>query len=78
MKGSLILIGLVTNLLCFSVSANVLTIDGIVHPESACTTRDGRIFISEIGGVGKKGDGRILEIIHKWRKEGHCLWFKRP
>ena len=61
-KGSLILFGLVTNLLCFSVSAKVLTIDGIVHPESACTTRDGRIFISEIGGVGKKGDGRILEV----------------
>ena len=33
-----------------------------MHPESACTTRDGRIFISEIGGVGKKGDGRILEV----------------
>ena len=62
LKSSLILTGLVTNLLCFSVSAAVITIDGIVHPESACTTRDGRIFISEIGGVGKKGDGRILEI----------------
>ena len=49
-------------LLCFSVSAKVISIDGIVHPESAFTTRDGRIFISEIGGVGKKGDGRILEV----------------
>ena len=61
-KASLILVGILANLLCFSVSANVISIDGIVHPESAFTTRDGRIFISEIGGVGKKSDGRILEV----------------
>ena len=68
-KGRLIVLGLVTSLLCFSVSAKALTIDGIVHPESAFTTRDGRIFISEIGGVGKKGDGRILEIFTNGQKK---------
>ena len=68
-KGRLIVFGLVTSLLCFSVSAKGLTIDGIVHPESAFTTRDGRIFISEIGGVGKKGDGRILEIFTNGQKK---------
>ena len=68
-KGRLIVFGLVTSLLCFSVSAKALTIDGIVHPESAFTTRDGRIFISEIGGVGKKGDGRILEIFTNGQKK---------
>ena len=68
-KGRLIVFGLVTSLLCFSVSAKALTIDGIVHPESAFTTRDGRIFISEIGGVGKKGDGKILEIFTNGQKK---------
>ena len=61
-RSSLILFGLLANVLCFSASAKVISIDGIVHPESAFTTRDGRVFISEIGGVGKKGDGRILEV----------------
>jgi|GEM_PF-1121469 len=68
-KSSLILIGVTTSLLCFSVSAKGISIDGIVHPESAFTTRDGRIFISEIGGVGIKGDGRILEIFTNGRKK---------
>ena len=40
-----------------------------MHPESAFTTRDGRIFISEIGGVGKKGDGRILEVFTNGQKK---------
>ena len=61
-KSSLIFFGLLANVLCFSVSAKVISIDEIVHPESAFTTRDGRIFVSEIGEVGKKGDGRILEV----------------
>ena len=68
-KGSIILFGLATSLLCFPVSAKVVSIDGIVHPESAYTTRDGRIFISEIGGVGKKGDGRILEVFTNGQKK---------
>ena len=59
-KVSLILFGLLANVLCFSVSAKGISIDGIVHPESAFTTRDGRIFISEIGLVGKEGDGTTL------------------
>ena len=61
-KSSLVFFGLLANVLCFSVSAKVISIDEIVHPESAFTTRDGRIFVSEIGEVGKKGDGRILEV----------------
>ena len=68
-KSSLVLIGITTSLLCFSVSAKVISIDGIVHPESAFTTRDGRIFVSEIGEVGKKGDGRILEVFTNGRKK---------
>ena len=68
-KASLILVGLLANVLCFSVSAKSILIDGIVHPESAFTTRDGRIFISEIGGVGKKGDGRIIEVFTNGQKK---------
>ena len=68
-KGSLIFFGLGISFLCFPVSAKVISIDGIVHPESAYTTRDGRIFISEIGGVGKKGDGRILEVFTNGEKK---------
>ena len=68
-KSSLIFFGLLANVLCFSVSAKVMSIDGIVHPESAFTTRDGRIFISEIGGVGMKGDGRILEVFTNGQKK---------
>ena len=68
-KSSLILVGIATSLLCFSVSAKVISIDGIVHPESAFTTRDGRVFISEIGRIGKKGDGRILEVFTNGKKK---------
>ena len=68
-KSSLILVGITTSLLCFSVSAKVISIDGIVHPESAFTTRDGRVFISEIGKIGKKGDGRILEVFTNGKKK---------
>ena len=46
-----------------------MSIEGIVHPESAFTTRDGRIFISEIGKVGVNGDGRILEIFTDGKKK---------
>lgn len=46
-----------------------MSIEGIVHPESAFTTRDGRIFISEIGKVGVNGDGRILEVFTDGKKK---------
>ena len=35
---------------------------GIVNPESAAVNRFGRVFVSEIGERGKKGDGRILVV----------------
>ena len=38
------------------------TIDQIINPESAFSTAEGRIFVSEIGGFGVKNDGRILEV----------------
>ena len=53
-------------LISFAFSVNGQTIEGIIHPESAFTTRDGRIFVSEIGKVGEKGDGKIIEIFTKW------------
>ena len=68
-KSNYILVGLIASIVCFPFSVNALSIDGIVHPESAFTTRDGRIFISEIGGVGKKGDGRILEVFTSGQKK---------
>ena len=46
-----------------------MSIEGIVHPESAFTTRDGRVFISEIGKVGVNEDGRILEIFSDGKKK---------
>ena len=46
-----------------------MSIEGIIHPESAFTTRDGRIFISEIGKVGVTGDGRILEVFSDGKKK---------
>jgi glucose/arabinose dehydrogenase len=35
---------------------------GIVNPESTAVNRYGRVFVSEIGERGKKGDGRILAV----------------
>lgn len=35
------------------------SLTGLQMPESAVVTQDGRIFVSEIGGFGKDGDGRI-------------------
>ena len=55
-------------LIFFAFSVKGQTIDGIIHPESAFTTRDGRIFVSEIGKVGKKGDGKIVEVFTNGKK----------
>ena len=37
-------------------------ITGLKTPESAVQAKDGRIFVSEIGGFGKDGDGQITVI----------------
>jgi len=37
-------------------------ITGLKTPESAVQAKDGRIFVSEIGGFGKDGDGQITMI----------------
>ncbi len=49
-------------LFLFANNITAKTLDQIVNPESAFSTSDGRIFVSEIGGFGVKNDGRILEI----------------
>ena len=46
----------------FNSSAIGTTLDQIINPESAFSTPEGRIFVSEIGGFGVKNDGRILEV----------------
>ena len=46
----------------FNNSIIAITINGIINPESAFSTSEGRIFVSEIGGYGVKKDGRILEV----------------
>ncbi len=46
----------------FNTNSIGTTLDQIINPESAFSTPDGRIFVSEIGGFGVKNDGRILEV----------------
>ena len=48
--------------LLFNSSSIGSTLDQIINPESAFSTPDNRIFVSEIGGFGVKNDGRILEV----------------
>ncbi len=69
LKKSLIVLGLMASFFFLTLPAKAVTIDGIIHPESAFATRDGRVFLSEIGQVGKKGDGRILEIFTSGKKK---------
>ncbi len=69
LKKSLIVLGRMACFFFLALPAKAVTIDGIIHPESAFTTRDGRVFLSEIGQVGKKGDGRILEIFTSGEKK---------
>jgi len=38
------------------------TITGLATPESALIGPDGRIYVSEIGGFGKDGDGKVTAI----------------
>ncbi|HEU4708140.1 MAG TPA: SMP-30/gluconolactonase/LRE family protein [Methylophilaceae bacterium] len=38
------------------------TVTGLQMPESAITHPDGRIFVTEIGGFGKNGDGKVTVI----------------
>jgi sugar lactone lactonase YvrE len=43
---------------------NTQTITGLMTPESAIAAPDGRVFITEIGEFGVKGDGKV-SIIHR-------------
>lgn len=52
-----------------SAPAARATIVGLALPESAVAHADGRIFVSEIGGFGKPGDGRITIIHPDGRKQ---------
>lgn len=36
------------------------TLDGLKMPESSITHPDGRVFITEIGGFGTNGDGKVI------------------
>jgi sugar lactone lactonase YvrE len=38
------------------------TVTGLAQPESAIIGPDGRIYVSEIGGFGKDGDGKVTAI----------------
>lgn len=50
-------------LVSFSANAHeTKKITGLKMPESAISTKDGRIFVSEIGEFGKDGDGQITVI----------------
>ncbi|OUV03036.1 MAG: hypothetical protein CBC42_04455 [Betaproteobacteria bacterium TMED82] len=55
--------------LLFNSSSIGSTLDQIINPESAFSTPDNRIFVSEIGGFGVKNDGRILEVFKDGRAE---------
>ena len=54
-------------LFLFNNSSIGTTIDQIINPESAFSTSDGCIFLSEIGGFGVKNDGKILEVFKDGR-----------
>lgn len=41
------------------LATSAKTVTGLVMPESAIAHADGRIFITEIGGYGKDGDGKV-------------------
>jgi gluconolactonase len=43
-------------------AAEPRTVTGLVTPESVLVSADGRILVSEIGGFGKDGDGRVSVI----------------
>ena len=45
-----------------TASAPRQKVTGLKTPESVVQTKNGRIFVSEIGGFGKDGDGQISEI----------------
>ena len=45
-----------------TASASRQKVTGLKTPESVVQTKNGRIFVSEIGGFGKDGDGQISEI----------------
>ncbi len=45
-----------------NVNTPLQKITGLKTPESVVQAKDGRIFISEIGGFGKDGDGQITVI----------------
>jgi gluconolactonase len=45
-----------------SASNTKQKVTGLKTPESAIQTKNGRIFVSEIGASGKDGDGQISEI----------------
>ena len=38
------------------------TVTDLVMPESVISHPDGRVFITEIGGFGKKGDGKVTQL----------------
>jgi glucose/arabinose dehydrogenase len=41
------------------LAASVKTLTGLTMPESSIVHADGRVFITEIGGYGKNGDGKV-------------------
>ncbi len=51
-----------TNQMNAAPTLNPQKVTGLKTPESAVQAKDGRIFVSEIGGFGKDGDGQITVV----------------
>ena len=45
-----------------NTSHSTKTVERLVMPESAITHPDGRVFVTEIGEFGKKGDGKVTVV----------------
>lgn len=54
------------------------SVQGLVTPESAVIGPDGRIYVSEIGGFGKDGDGKISVIGKAGKAEPFASGFDDP
>jgi gluconolactonase len=54
------------------------SVQGLATPESAVLGADGRIYVSEIGGFGKDGDGKVSVIGKSGKAEPFASGFDDP
>jgi len=59
-------------------AADLRIVSGLAHPESVAMGADGRVYVSEMGEVGKDGDGRISAIDNKGRIQSFAMGFDDP